>query len=98
MPTRAVSLGRNSTYSRLAAVVPLAVGIVCLIGWSFRIRPLTSFIPGAVEMKSNTAFCMVLMGSSLLMLAGPAGMRRDAVGRALAVLAAAIGLVTLLEY
>jgi PAS domain S-box-containing protein len=98
MPTRAVSLGKNSTYSRLAAIVPVAVGTVCLVGWTLRVRQLTSLVPGAVEMKSNTALCLILLGVSLLMLARRTSVRVEALARAMAVLAAAIALVTISEY
>jgi hypothetical protein len=53
---------------QLAAVVTTALGVIVLAGWAFGLPFLKSVLPGAVEMKANTAVGLVLTGSALLIL------------------------------
>jgi PAS domain S-box-containing protein len=77
----------------------IALGIAVLIGWAAGVGALKSVFPGLVEMKANTAACFVILGVALVLLAPEtAGPGRRRVGRALALGAALVGLVTLGEF
>src|SRR3954468_7499994 len=54
---------------RLAAGLTAAAGIVVLAGWVFDLPLLKSVLPGAVQMKANTAVGLVLAASAMLILA-----------------------------
>jgi PAS domain S-box-containing protein len=94
----ALSLGNSSVPARIAATVAVLLALATLCGWAFNLRPLTSLIPGAVEMKVNTATCLLLCGIALLVLSDRATTRLEGAARAAAVLAFLIGLATLAEY
>ena len=98
MPYRGLSLGNSSVPARIAATVTVLLAITTLCGWGFNVRPLTSLIPGAVEMKVNTATCLLLCGVALLILSGRTGTRLEAAARAAAVVVFLIGLATVAEY
>lgn len=93
-----LTLGTSAVPARIAAGVGVLVGFVCLVGWILDIRALTSVVPGAVEMKANTALCFVLCGLSLMLLAGRSSANLEGLARAGAVFAACIGFATLGEY
>ena len=96
---RGFSLGHLRKLTVLAAaILSLAMGLGALMGWALQVDTLKSVIPGAVQMKPNTAVGLVLAALALL-----AGLRRrdrtwrlPGYGLALAVLG--IGLATLCEY
>jgi PAS domain S-box-containing protein len=98
MSYRGLTLGNSSAPARFAASLPLLVGFLSLIGWTFDIRSLTGLLPGAVEMKANTALCAVLCGAALWQLAGRASANVEGLARASGVLVAGLGLATLGEY
>jgi PAS domain S-box-containing protein len=79
-----------------AALVPIGVGAVTLLGWLSGIESLKG-LGGSIHMKANTAIGLVACGLSLLLI-----LRRprhwSAVAAALAALAGAIGALTLLEH
>ena len=77
-----------------------AGGLVVLSGWTFGIARLKNLSPGAVSMKPNAAAALALCGVALAMCDRERGVSRArmAVGVVSATLAAAIGIVTLLEY
>jgi hypothetical protein len=82
----------------------MAVGVLVLMGWFTGIRTLTSIIPDYATMKPNTDFCFVLAGLSLWLLRRPpaqAGGTNPVCGRLgqiCGLVAACIGLLTLVEY
>jgi len=84
--------------ARLPAILAACIGLTALAGWAFDLPLLRSVIPAAVEMKANTAVCLVLSGLALLILTAQtaAALRRAAQVLALAV--AAIGSATLTQY
>jgi PAS domain S-box-containing protein len=91
-------LGNRTAPAQAAGTVTILFGLVAMTGWFLGVQPLTSIIPGAVEMKINTAIGMALSGASLLMLTGSGTLlqRRMAQGASVTVLA--LGLATLAEY
>ena len=82
----------------VAAVLTILFGIVVIAGWMLDIPLLRSVIPGAVQMKANTALCLIAAGGALFIFRSrpSPSQRRLAVG--LALLVAATGLATLSEY
>jgi PAS domain S-box-containing protein len=87
------------TYCQAAAATTLALALMNLSGWAFHIALLTSFSPGHVTTKVNTAICLALASTSLLLLipAHSGGARGNA-ARILAVLVLLITAATLSEY
>jgi signal transduction histidine kinase len=81
-----------------------AVAIICvaalatLCGWAFEIPALRSLIPGAVQMKVNTASAFLMSGVALYLLAGKRSVVTDRLGALLACAVGAIGIATLSEY
>ena len=94
----AASLFRPSLWTRLAALITVGCAVVVLIGWRLHIPILMSAVPGAVEMKPNTAVSLIALAAclTLLDLELSAPVRRAA--QALSIGAAALGVGTLLEY
>jgi two-component system, sensor histidine kinase and response regulator len=95
---------RYEFISTFAGVIAMAVGVLVLLGWIFRIEAIVSVVPGFATMKVNTAVCIFLSGFSLLLL-------RSSVGRVLALVprpvqlgqmgglfVALIALLSLVEY
>lgn len=95
---RATSAG----FVRATAIFCIGLGVLVLLGWFLDIPSLKSVIPGAVEMKANTAFAFVLLGAALFLSA--AGRHRTSVAtgmrvaQVLGALVAALGVVTIAEY
>ncbi|GGZ95690.1 SpoIIE family protein phosphatase [Streptomyces bluensis] len=83
-----------------AALVAALFGAAGLFGWLFGIDALRSVLPGvAGSMKPNTALALLALGLSLAITArGPVTRRMTVVARTTAVLAALIGVLTLVEY
>jgi signal transduction histidine kinase len=82
----------------VAAGLAMAMGVMALLGWALQLDILKSLIPGAVQMKPNTAVCLCLSAAALFM-----GVRRHDEkmrywGYALAAAVSAIGAATLCEY
>ena len=82
----------------VAAGLAMAMGVVALLGWVLQLDILKSLIPGAVQMKPNTAIGLCLSAAALLV-----GLRRHEKrmrywGYALAAAVSAIGAATLFEY
>jgi PAS domain S-box-containing protein len=98
MPNTGYSLGNRILPARLAAAVTVLIGMVSLTGWALHLQTLTSVLPGAVEMKANTAFSLLLIGSALFILAGRPSRRNELAARCLAAVVLLIGTATLAEY
>ncbi len=98
MSSTGLNLGTIPAPARLAGVVTITIAALCLFGWGFDIQPLTSVIPGAVEMKVNTALCILLCGVALLILSYRAGASLEGLARALSALAFGLGAATFGEY
>ena len=91
-----------SQFISLTSVVSVAVGLLGLAGWMFRIPVLKSVIPGQVVIKPNAAICLVLIGLSLWLMRKvddrPLPRIRELGGQLLAALTAAVGLLSLTEH
>ena len=57
-----------SRFISFASIASVAVGLLGLAGWMFRIPVLKSVIPGQVVIKPNAAVCLVLIGLSLWLM------------------------------
>ena len=49
----------------LSSLFSIAIGLIGLAGWVFKVEILKTVLPGLVTMKANTAVCFVLVGLSL---------------------------------
>jgi PAS domain S-box-containing protein len=98
MSSTGLTLGTISAPARWAGFVSVALGLLSLVGWIFGVHALTSVVPGAVEMKVNTACCSLLCGGALLILTYHTGASLEGLARAMAAFACAMGAVTLGEY
>jgi PAS domain S-box-containing protein len=84
--------------ARLAATLTVLIGLISIGGWLFGAQLLTSVIPGAVSMKLNTALALAGCGIALALLAERISTPMDRAAQALGLIAALLGLLTLLEY
>ncbi|HNT86376.1 MAG TPA: GAF domain-containing protein, partial [Candidatus Hydrogenedentes bacterium] len=86
--------------SRGAGMIVALVGGMVLIGWVGDITELTNILPDYVAMKANTAIAFLLSGIALWLLreVPPTTPLRTTMGRACALLALMLGLLTLAEY
>jgi PAS domain S-box-containing protein len=91
----------NSTVATvpwIAALISAALGASVLLGWTFDVPLMRSVLPGAVEMKPNTAIALCLSGCALFILDCADRPARFLAGQVLAFLVVAIGLATLSQY
>jgi signal transduction histidine kinase/ActR/RegA family two-component response regulator len=88
----------NCLFIKTASILIIATGFAALAGWALDIAPLRSVIHGAVEMKANTAICVILASIAAYLLAGAPSDSGRRIAEFLATLVGVIGLLTLLEY
>ncbi len=98
MPHTGSPPGYRAAPAQLAATLTVLSGSTALAGCILDIPVLKSFIPGAVQMKVNTALALVACGVALSLLAGAAAGRRQRVGQALGLAVVTLALATLAEY
>jgi PAS domain S-box-containing protein len=98
MSSPGLTLGTSARPARVAAVVTLILGVIGLAGWILQASTLTSVIPGAVQMKANTAVGILLCGAALLILNYRTSANLERIARAMATLALGLGAATLGEY
>ncbi len=91
-------MGNRRVPARAAAVITVLFGLAALSGWALHIHALTSVIPGAAEMKANTALCLVMAGGALFLLAGPGSARFELAVRCFGAVVLLIGVSTIAEY
>lgn len=88
----------HSLIVSLSAITAVLIGGLAFSGWLLDFSLLKSVLPGAAEMKANTALGLMAAGGALWLLGHPrAGILR-ATGLALALLVVALGLATLGQY
>ena len=102
-PAHTTTVGKiDGAFHRVARVAPIVtvlLGCSVILGWAFDIAVLKTVIPGFVSMKANSALSFVLAGLSLASQLEPHPSQRNiTIARGLAILAASIGFLTLLEY
>jgi PAS domain-containing protein len=85
-------------FSAIAGTAVMIEGGLVLVGWALDIPALESVFTGLGTLKPNTAVAGVLMGFSLWRLRGGGGRGARRAADSCAVLAALVGLLTLLEY
>jgi PAS domain S-box-containing protein len=94
----AASRDGRRTFICGAAIATALLGVCVLLGWAIDAPLLRSIIPGAVQMKANTAVALIVSAAALWLAApSPAGHRRT-LAQCLAVLPAVIGIATLAQY
>ena len=95
----ATAYRRFTLASRLFGIVAALQGAVALAGWFTGIELLKGAIALGINIKTNTAIVLLLLGLALLLL-GPPERRawRTWIGRLLAVVAIALGALTLYEH
>ncbi len=98
MASTGLTLGTRAAPARVAAAVTILLSVLGLVGWISGALTLTSLIPGAAQMKSNTAVCILFCGFALLILTFRTDVRFEALARAMAACVAAVGAATLGEY
>jgi PAS domain S-box-containing protein len=84
--------------SRIAGAWCLIIGLLALAGWALDIPVFKSVLPGLATMKANTALCFVCAGGALMLLQEKTDTRQKRAGLVLALVMAAISLLTLGEY
>ena len=85
--------------ARAAGAVAVLVGSTVFLAWVFDLALLKSVLPGGVTMKANAAISFVLVGASLILQSEPSPTPRGRwIGRVCALLAVAVGGLTLAEY
>jgi PAS domain S-box-containing protein len=82
----------------MSGVGAALLGVVVLVGWAADLPHLRSVLRGAVEMKPNTAACLVLAGVALYLYGGRTTNERDRVARSVGVVVMSVGVATLVEY
>ena len=90
-----------AAFVRACAVLSMLLGAMVLAAWGLDLPGLKSALPGAVEMKANTALALLLSGLALLLVslsAGPVRASHRRAAQALGVAVAAIGLATIAQY
>lgn len=85
--------------SSIASIVVFAGGVLVLVGWLGNIGALTRLFLSPLAMKANTAIAFILTGLSLWLLQNKriSGQTR-LISKSLALTAASIGFLTLLEF
>ncbi len=86
------------TFPRLAAMLSASVGLTGLAGWVLDIPLLKSVLPGAVEMKANTAIGLVLSACALFILSGRPSQPQQRLAQTLGWVILTLGLATLSQY
>ncbi len=87
---------------RTCGAVPVLLACLALLGWALDVQRLRSGIPGAVEMKANTAIALLFAGSALLLVTlrdgRHAGRAWPRVAQALGAGVALLGMATAVQY
>ncbi|HYO08535.1 MAG TPA: PAS domain S-box protein [Tepidisphaeraceae bacterium] len=94
-----VLAARMRAFSRVGALIVIAVGAVVLVGWALGIELLKRVVPGLIAMNPTTAVAFILAGAALLTgRAAAPGRRPGALRYVLAVPVVVIGALKLSSY
>lgn len=86
-------------FARIGAITVATVGATVLVGWIFDITSLKIVASGLTSMKANTAIGFLAAGAALLLIVAMPEARKAAVAaRALALVVALMGALSLAEY
>jgi len=84
---------------RAGAGALIVLGLSVLIGWTAKLTPLLTVLPGRISMKPNTAFCFLFAGLAIFNLTRQAATRASRIRAMLfAIVVIALGALTLFEY
>jgi PAS domain S-box-containing protein len=98
MPNTSYFISNRAVPARLAAAVTMLFGVAGLVGWTFHVQAFTSMLPGAVEMKANTALSLLLCGTALFVLTLPDSRNGRLGARWMAAITIVIASATFAEY
>ena len=90
--------GAPRLFALVACAFSALLGLVVLCGWAFDLPLLRSVIPGAVEMKANTAVGLVASAAALWLIMRHRGRWPDLPAGLLSAAVALLGGITLCEY
>ncbi len=92
-------VSRLKTFSEFTGIIIVIIGVLVLIGWAFNISILKSAGPGFSTIKSNVGLAFIFIGFSLwLQQTNRINHNNKRIAQILALAAALIGLLTLIEY
>ncbi|HKG96887.1 MAG TPA: ATP-binding protein, partial [Pyrinomonadaceae bacterium] len=92
-------LARSKSMSITFALLAFCIGGAALLGWIFDIEILKRIHPTLVNMKANTAVCLMLSAASLLLLQNrPVSNTRRLIVQLFAAIVGSVGLITLSEH
>jgi len=90
---------RYRTMATACALLSMSIGVAALLGWIFGVEFLKRIHPTLVAMKANTAVCLILISTSLLLLRDPATANwRRRIAQLFAVVVAFVGFLTLTQH
>jgi two-component system, sporulation sensor kinase E len=78
----------------IISLITIAIGVIVILGWVFKMQVLQSIVPAFEPMRFNTALCYVLFGSALMLTQYPAW-KYGIAFVILSLLGTLIGLITL---
>ncbi len=97
-PMSSEPAARFGLIARSAGLLVVAIGGVCLLGWTFGVAQLKSDLPGLGAQRPLTGLLLALAGAAVFCSAPGSGSRRARIGRLLAILVVVIGAAVLCEY
>jgi len=96
---RARTLEKLYSFSKIASLIVMAVGLVALVGWLFDVELLKNLLhPQRVAMNPATAITFILSGTSLWLLRAERSDRGYLMGNLCAAVVAVVGLLILAGY